>query len=187
MPSDIEFDEETNAGMRPILPGSGQEFNLALGGNRVREQFTVVILTYNRDSVLYASLERLNRCPYLNKVIVVWNNLDRQPANSWPKLHIPLLFVRSKTNSLNNRFLPYDQIETEAVLSLDDDIDLKQHEIVMAFRVWRENRDRIVGFPARYHARYDSELYYNSNHTCQFSMILTGAAFIHKVIEICLL
>lgn len=53
--------------------------------------------------------------------------------------------------------------------------------IIYTFRVWRENRDRIVGFPARYHARYDNELYYNSNHTCQFSAILTGAAFIHKV------
>lgn len=147
MPSDAEFDEQTNAWMRPILPGSGREFNVALGGNRVREQFTgkieispvridysAVILTYNRDSVLYSSLERLNRCPYLNKVIVIWNNLDRKPPNSWPKFHVPLLFVRTRTNSLNNRFLPYDQIETEAVLSLDDDIDLKQHEIVMAFR-----------------------------------------------------
>ncbi|KAI6183357.1 Exostosin-like 3 [Aphelenchoides bicaudatus] len=186
MPSGAEFDEETNAGMRPIQPGSGQEFSVALGGNRIREQFTVVILTHNRDAVLYDSLERLYRCPYLNKVIVVWNNLDRQPPNTWPKLHVPLVFIRAKTNSLNNRFLPYDQIETgnrnilEAVLSLDDDIDLKKHEIVFAFRVWRENRDRIVGFPARYHARYGDDLYYNSNHTCQFSAILTGAAFIHK-------
>lgn len=99
------------------------------------------------------------------------------------------------------------QIETEAVLSVDDDIDLKQHEIIFAFRsvfiaynllyiqlsyliliifnflfrVWRENRQKIVGFPARHHARYDNQMYYNSNHTCQYSMILTGAAFIHKV------
>ncbi|VDN31945.1 unnamed protein product [Cylicostephanus goldi] len=48
-------------------------------------------------------------------------------------------------------------------------------------RVWRENRRRIVGFPARHHARYGNEMYYNSNHTCQLSIILTGAAFLHKV------
>ena len=52
-------------------------------------------------------------------------------------------------------------------------------------QVWRENRARIVGFPARHHARYandaSGELFYNSNHTCQLSMILTGAAFLHKV------
>ncbi|KAK6047167.1 EXTL2, alpha-1,4-N-acetylhexosaminyltransferase [Cooperia oncophora] len=91
-----------------------------------------------------------------------------------------LWFIKVSKNSLNNRFVPWDRIRTEAILSLDDDIDLKQHEIIFAFRVWRENRHRIVGFPARYHARYGDEMYYNSNHTCQLSIILTGAAFLHK-------
>ncbi|GMR41241.1 hypothetical protein PMAYCL1PPCAC_11436, partial [Pristionchus mayeri] len=38
----------------------------------------------------------------------------------------------------------------------------------------------LVGFPARHHSRFGSNLFYNSNKTCQLSMILTGAAFIHK-------
>ncbi|KAI6232704.1 Exostosin-like 3 [Aphelenchoides fujianensis] len=180
LPSGAEFDEAASSGMRPIAPGSGQEFSLALGGNRIREQFTIVILTHNRDDVLAVMLEKINRCPYVNRVLVVWNNPDREPPDSWPKLHVPVLFIKAERNSLNNRFLPYDQIRTEAVLSLDDDIDFKAPEIVFAFRVWRENRERIVGLPARYHARYGDELFYNSNHTCQLSMILTGAAFLHK-------
>uniref|UniRef100_A0A158QRC2 Glyco_transf_64 domain-containing protein n=1 Tax=Haemonchus placei TaxID=6290 RepID=A0A158QRC2_HAEPC len=179
-PAESEFYPDTNVGFRPIEPGSGVEFSKALGGNRVREQFTVVLLTYNRDAVLAASLERLHRIPYLNKVIVIWNNVDREPLGAWPRLHVPVEFIKVSKNSLNNRFVPWDRIRTEAVLSLDDDIDLKQHEIVFAFRVWRENRHRIVGFPARYHARYGDEMYYNSNHTCQLSIILTGAAFLHK-------
>lgn len=40
MPSESEFYEETNAGMRPIAPGSGDTFSEALGGNRPGEQFT---------------------------------------------------------------------------------------------------------------------------------------------------
>ncbi|KAH7732069.1 RIB-2 protein [Aphelenchoides avenae] len=180
LPSDAEFYDETNVGMRPISPGSGKEFSVALGGNRPREQFTIVMLTYNRDAVLSASLERLNGLPFLNRVIVVWNNIDRKPQAAWPRLHVPIVFVNATRNSLNNRFLPYDQIHTEAVLSTDDDIDLKNHEIVFAFRVWREQRRKIVGFPARHHARYGDNLFYNSNHTCQLSMILTGAAFLHK-------
>ncbi len=50
-------------------------------------------------------------------------------------------------------------------------------------RVWREARDRIVGFPGRFHAwdsKYSSWLY-NSNYSCELSMVLTGAAFFHKV------
>ena len=41
----------------------------------------------------------------------------------------------------------------------------------------------MVGFPARFHAwdtRHPGWLY-NSNYTCELSMVLTGAAFIHKV------
>lgn len=40
LPSEAEFDDESSFGMRQIAPGSGQEFSLALGGNRPREQFT---------------------------------------------------------------------------------------------------------------------------------------------------
>ena len=80
------------------------------------------------------------------------------------------------------RFLPYDSIETEAVLSMDDDVYLHHDEIIFAFRVWQENRDRLVGFPGRYHA-WDKENFswnYNSNYSCELSMVLTGAAFYHK-------
>jgi alpha-1,4-N-acetylglucosaminyltransferase EXTL3 len=94
------------------------------------------MLTYERDAVLVSALERLNRLPYLNKVIVVWNNIGRPPAadTAWPKLHVPVLFVNVSHNSLNNRFLPFKEIETEAVLSMDDDVHLAQHEIIFAFR-----------------------------------------------------
>ena len=50
-------------------------------------------------------------------------------------------------------------------------------------RVWRENRDRLVGFPGRHHA-FDSStdsFYYNSEHSCELSLVLTGGAFFHKV------
>lgn len=91
-------------------------------------------MTYNRDVILASSIERLNKIPYLNKVIIIWNNIDRPPSGNWPRIHVPIVFVNVSKNSLNNRFLPYDQIETEAILSLDDDIDLRQHEIIFAFR-----------------------------------------------------
>jgi len=43
--------------------------------------------------------------------------------------------VKSARNSLNNRFLPYDAIETEAVLSVDDDAHLRHDEIMFGFRL----------------------------------------------------
>ena len=85
-------------------------------------------------------------------------------------------------NSLNNRFLPFSSIETEAILSVDDDSHLRHDEIIFGFRVWREHRDKLVGFPGRFHA-WDAEhssWNYNSNYSCELSMVLTGAAFYHK-------
>ena len=42
--------------------------------------------------------------------------------------------ARTARNSLNNRFLPYDAIETEAILSIDDDAHLRHDEIIFGFR-----------------------------------------------------
>ncbi|KAI6649457.1 Exostosin-3 [Oopsacas minuta] len=156
-----------------------QEFLL---GNSPIELFTAVILTYKRQHLLLELLSRLRGVSFLHKVIVVWNDPDDVGDIELPVIQVPILIVRGSGNSLNNRFLPYDHIETEAVLSLDDDINLGKDDIQFAFRVWRENRDRLVGFPARFHIWdiHNNKWLYNSNYTCEISMVLTGAAFIHK-------
>ncbi|XP_063224162.1 exostosin-3 [Bacillus rossius redtenbacheri] len=185
LPSDAKF-IGSGMGFRPIgrgAGGAGKEFCESLGGNSPREQFTIVMLTYEREQILINSLSRLYGLPYLNKVIVVWNS-PRPPLEDlrWPEIGVPVHVVKASRNSLNNRFLPYDAIETEAVLSVDDDAHLRHDEIMFGFRVWREQRDRIVGFPGRFHAwdlNHGGWLY-NSNYSCELSMVLTGAAFVHK-------
>lgn len=185
LPTEAKF-RGAGIGFRPICGGeggSGKEFSEALGGNSPQEQFTVVMLTYEREAVLISSLARLHGLPYLNKVLVVWNS-PRPPAEDlrWPDIGVPIEVVRVERNSLNNRFLPFSAIETEAILSVDDDSHLRHDEIIFGFRVWREQRDRIVGFPGRFHA-WDSNntaWNYNSNYSCELSMVLTGAAFYHK-------
>lgn len=186
LPSDAKF-TGSHLGFRPIGKGSGgagKEFAEALGGNHPREQFTIVMLTYEREQVLMDSLGRLYGLPYLHKVIVVWNS-PKPPLEDlrWPDIGVEVAVVRGQKNSLNNRFLPFDIIETEAILSVDDDAHLRHDEILFGFRVWRENRDRVVGFPGRFHAwdlNNNAAWNYNSNYSCELSMVLTGAAFFHK-------
>jgi len=185
MPSEAKF-TGSSLGFRPIAGGcggSGKEFSENLGGNLPREQFTIVILTYEREQVLIESIARLNGLPYLHKVVVVWNSLRPPSADlKWPEIGVPVHIIRTLKNSLNNRFLPYDAIETEAILSVDDDAHLRHDEIIFGFRVWREQRDRVVGFPGRFHAwnAQHNNWLYNSNYSCELSMVLTGAAFYHK-------
>lgn len=187
LPSEAKF-MGSHTGFRPIgkgLGGAGKEFGESLGGNYPREQFTIVMLTYEREQVLMDSLGRLYGLPYLHKVVVVWNS-PKPPLDDlrWPDIGVPVAVLRAPRNSLNNRFLPFDVIETEAVLSVDDDAHLRHDEILFGFRVWREHRDRVVGFPGRYHAwdlgNPNGQWHYNSNYSCELSMVLTGAAFVHK-------
>uniref|UniRef100_A0A665TU53 Exostosin-1a-like n=1 Tax=Echeneis naucrates TaxID=173247 RepID=A0A665TU53_ECHNA len=83
---------------------------------------------------------------------------------------------------LSLRFLPYDTIPTDAVLSLDEDTVLSTTEVDFAFTVWQSFPDRIVGYPARSHF-WDSNKGrwgYTSKWTNDYSMVLTGAAIYHK-------
>lgn len=81
------------------------------------------------------------------------------------------------------RFYPYEEIETEAILSLDDDIlMLNKDEIEFGYQAWREFPDSLVGFPSRFHV-YDNLTHswrYDSTWTNQMSLVLTSAAFYHK-------
>lgn len=52
---------------------------------------TVVILTYDRAELLQQQLAQFNGLPYLNKVVIVWNNPSYPaPTLQWPKLHVPI-------------------------------------------------------------------------------------------------
>lgn len=59
--------------------------------------------------------------------------------------------------SISQRFQPHPLIQTDAILSLDEDAILNTDEIDFAYQVWRSFPDRIVGFPARAHFYDDSK------------------------------
>ena len=55
------------------------------------------MLTYEREQVLVMAVSRLKGLPYLNKVIVVWNNpLPPSDTMVWPDIGVPVHVSRSK-------------------------------------------------------------------------------------------
>ena len=53
------------------------------------------------------------------QAVVVWNSeLPPSPDLKWPDIGVPIEVIKTYANSLNNRFLPYDVIQTEAILSV---------------------------------------------------------------------
>ena len=70
---------------------TGPNFEDLLLGNHDEEQFTAVMLTYQRNDVLIEALQRLKDVSFLNKVIVVWNNeQDPPPELQWPDINAPV-------------------------------------------------------------------------------------------------
>jgi len=88
--------------------------------------FTAVILTYDRVESLFTLIQKLSLVPSLHKILVIWNNQKKSPPNIslFPKISKPLKLIQTRFNKLSNRFYPYPEIETEAVLTIDDDITM---------------------------------------------------------------
>lgn len=149
------------------------------------EGFTAVILTYDRLESLFQVIQTMVQVPSLSKVLVVWNNQKKAPpqASMWPKINVPLKVVQTRENKLSNRFYPYEEIETECILAIDDDINMMTaDELEFGYQVWREFPDRIVGFPPR-NVLWNNDTHswkYDSEWTNEVSMVLTGVAFYHK-------
>eukprot|EP00090_Calanus_glacialis_P044882 TRINITY_DN8055_c0_g1_i5.p1 TRINITY_DN8055_c0_g1~~TRINITY_DN8055_c0_g1_i5.p1 ORF type:complete len:650 (-),score=220.36 TRINITY_DN8055_c0_g1_i5:129-2078(-) len=147
--------------------------------------FTALILTYNRVESLFQVITKVSQVESLTRVVVVWNHqtIPPPPVEEWPRISKPLKVIQTSANKLSNRFYPYSEIETECVLSLDDDISmLTSDELEFGYQVWREFPDRIVGFPSRTHI-YDNtsdQFRYESEWTNDLSMVLTGVSFYHK-------
>ena len=69
----------------------GKEFRAQLRGNYPTEGFTVVALTYQRTEHLPSFLSNFKDCPFLSKIVLVWNNEDDPPGDvSWPDIGVPV-------------------------------------------------------------------------------------------------
>lgn len=70
---------------------TGPLFQDYLLGNIPEEQFTVVILTYERNAVLMEAIQRLDDLDGLAKVVVVWNSPTPPTEDlNWPTIGAPV-------------------------------------------------------------------------------------------------
>ncbi|XP_030630667.1 exostosin-like 2 [Chanos chanos] len=157
------------------------------------ESFTVVMQTYNRTDVLLKLLNHYQAVPHLQRVIIVWNNIGKQPPRQlWQSLGphpVPVIFKEQSVNRMRNRLQPFPEIETDAVLMLDDDTLVSVPDISFAFSVWKQFPEQIVGFVPRTHVTTASGIYSYGSFELQnpdtgagdkYSMVLVGAAFFHR-------
>lgn len=170
-------------------------------------KFTAVIYTalpYTRQSFpqtqLYRLLKNVLKSKHCERVLLLLNmenyprwkeaphNGSRQSeqrladADLLLNAKLPASVLPIKVTKISERFRPFEQISTDAILSLDEDVTLTTEEIDFAFFVWKQFPQQIVGYPARSHywdeqrARWS----YSSKWSNEYSMVLTSAAFYHS-------
>ncbi|XP_062562398.1 LOW QUALITY PROTEIN: exostosin-1-like [Armigeres subalbatus] len=180
----------------PTFSDTAHRFPFLLEGVGLRPgpNYTAVIFVQigaqqlTAGSALYKLVKSITKSQFVDKILILWA-CDR-PAPSrkrWPSTgHIPLHVISGGLNeerpSISQRFFPHEHIETDAVLSLDEDAILNTDELDFAYQVWQDFPDRIVGYPARAHFWDDSKNAwgYTSKWTNYYSIVLTGAAFFHR-------
>ncbi|KAK9404021.1 exostosin-like 2 [Crotalus adamanteus] len=120
--------------------------------------------------------------PYLQ---ATWKN-NGYPATS---LLFYIIFKVQTVNHMRNRLQVFPELETKAVLMMDDDTLVSAYDLVFAFSIWQQFPDQIVGFVPRKHIPSPAGIFsYGSfelqgpviGNGDQYSMILVGAAFFNS-------
>lgn len=117
--------------------------------------FTVIILNFARP--LDVKIKIFENMRYLSKILIIKNSNETTfTASAFRNIQVPVEVIYSRKNSLNNRYIHYRLIKTEAVLNLDDDFDnLTQDMILAMYFVWKKHPKSIVGLFERSHERID--------------------------------
>ncbi|KTF85658.1 hypothetical protein cypCar_00022106 [Cyprinus carpio] len=121
-----------------------------------QQKFTAVIHAVtplvSQSQPIFKLLVAVAKSQYCAQIIVLWNCDKPLPAkHRWPATSVPVIVIEGESKVMSSRFLPYDNIRTDAILSLDEDTVLSTTEVDFAFTVWQSFPERIVGYPARSH------------------------------------
>ncbi|XP_068605150.1 exostosin-like 2 [Brachionichthys hirsutus] len=157
------------------------------------QKFTIIIQTYNRTDILLRILNHYQAVPHLQKIIIVWNNIGvATPEKIWKSFGphpVPVIFKEQTSNLMRNRLQPFPELETDALLMLDDDTMISGPDSSFAFSVWKQFPDQIVGFVPRKHVVASGGVYTYGSYELRdpetsggdkYSMVLIGAAFFHR-------
>ncbi|XP_059088655.1 exostosin-3-like isoform X1 [Tigriopus californicus] len=156
-----------------------------------KELFTPIVMTYKRHNLLKDALAMFgNITQHIDKVIIIWNDPSGKPYFEMLNtlrvaINAKVQFIFPPKNSLHNRYLPLDSIQTRSIFLFDDDTRrLDGTALLKGFRAWQENRDRLVGFVGRDLDQYlvpeMGKWHYIIQMHCENSILLPMALFIDK-------
>lgn len=163
------------------------------------EKYTVLINTWKRHDLLIDCVSHYAKCGSLDSLRVVWSE-SREPPESLKAAIVKkighgknVIYDIREENSLNSRMQPLQDLHTDAVFSVDDDVFIPCRSLELAFNTWRSSPNAMVGFVPRAHLVINSPKGHVSSHPNygyggwwyvwwhgSYSMILSKAAFFHQ-------
>ena len=128
-----------------------------------RKGYAIVMNTWKRYDLLKQSISHYTTCTGLDSIHIVWSEPD-PPSDSLKKVlnhivdsnardgrQVELKFDINTEDSLNNRFKEINDLKTDAIFSIDDDVIFPCSSVEFAFNVWQSAPDTMVGFVPRIH------------------------------------
>ncbi|KAL2527154.1 Glycosyltransferase family 64 protein C4 [Abeliophyllum distichum] len=166
-----------------------------------RGGYTVLINTWKRNSLLKQSVAHYASCHGTDAIRVVWSE-SNPPSDKLKDYLKNVVLKKSQTahkpnfrfdlneeDNLNNRFKPIEDLRTDAIFSVDDDVIVPCPTLDFAFTVWQTAPHTMVGFVPRMHwlkkekngmVHYRYGGWWSVWWTGTYSMVLSKAAFFHK-------
>jgi Glycosyl transferase family 64 domain len=136
-----------------------------------RKGYTVLINTWKRNDLLRRSVAHYASCAGVDSIHVVWSEPDL-PQNSLidnlkrvvrselrGRREIEIKFDINQEDSLNNRFKEINDLRTDAIYSIDDDVITPCSSLEFAYTVWNSAPSSMVGFVPRMHWLRDPTVY----------------------------
>ena len=111
------------------------------------------------------SIQHYSFCPNVDAIRVVWSESTDPPSGtllndlrssvktaSRKSTHtIKLKIDMHDEDNLNTRFKPLDDLATDGIFSVDDDVVVDCDTLAFAFNVWCSAQESMVGFVPRMH------------------------------------
>ncbi|KAI8029301.1 Glycosyltransferase family 64 protein C4 [Camellia lanceoleosa] len=166
-----------------------------------RGGYTVLINTWKRNSLLKQSVAHYVSCGGTDAIHVVWSESD-PPSHSLKAYLNNIVLSKSQTSqktnfkfdinkedNLNKRFKPIEDLRTDAIFSVDDDVIVPCRTLDFAFAVWQTAPFTMVGFVPRMHwldqekngiTYFKYEGWWSVWWMGTYSMVLSKAAFFHR-------
>ncbi|TPX68425.1 hypothetical protein CcCBS67573_g07201 [Chytriomyces confervae] len=144
----------TNRGFRHAKKAVGYELNKPTNPTAF-DKCTMIMNAYDRADTLINRLRHYETLAQLDRIIVVWNHQTIEPPFRVSQSHlknaldtsnssipekqfkVPVHILRQHNSSLNNRFLPFNEIQTDCIIAMDDDFDYRHSHLAYAIRLFQ--------------------------------------------------